>query len=63
MSSPDPRYDVMDPILPGDMDPLVDVTARTSEYLDVISRVIAATQHKPSLRANLLTILEDYQGE
>jgi hypothetical protein len=63
VSSPDPRYDVMDPILPSDMEPLVDVTARTSEYLDVISRVIAATQHKPSLQANLLTILNDYQGE
>ena len=63
MSSPDPRYDAMEPVLPGEMEPLVDITARTSEYLNIISRAIAATQHKPSLRANLLTILEDYQGE
>ena len=53
----------MEPVLPGEMEPLVDITARTSEYLNIISRVLAATQHKPSLRANLLTILEDYQGE
>ena len=63
MSSPDPSFDSMEPVLPGDMEPLVDITARTSEYLNIISRVIAATQHKPALRVNLLTILEDYQGE
>jgi hypothetical protein len=63
VSSPDPSFDSMEPILPGEMEPLVDITARPAAYLDVISRVIAATQHKPSLRANLFTILNDYHGD
>lgn len=53
----------MEPVLPGDMEPLVDVTARPAAYLDVIRQAVEATQHQPALRVNLLAILEDYQGE
>jgi len=60
VSSPDPRYDAMEPVLPGDMEPLVDVTVRPAAYLDVIRQAVEATQHQPSLQASLLTILNTY---